>query len=110
MNIEALKERLRDALSRYSGESYARFKALDDGCLIEETGAHREGATGDYCQIEANVLQTWRDHGSEILHVTLTASDGYRTVGGNIYFYSDGRTEVDSALVEYVNGIPKPVG
>ncbi len=104
-----LIQRLRDALQRYAGQPYSRFADLNDEVIHEESGTPSSTPNGDYCHVEIEVLQRWMEGEKEVLHVPVTVDDGFLTFGGDLHFRSDGSVTIGDDLVEFVDGVPRPV-
>ena len=110
MHSEELKKLLCNAALRVAGCTFARLSALGPDPWVEEFGSPDDAQAGDYCQIEAELLDRFTEAGAEVLHVAVTASDGRREFGTDVFVYSDGRSRWDRKVYEFVDGVPVLAG
>ena|SRR3990167_6149144 len=106
MHTEELKRLLCKAATRVADCTFARLSALGSDPWVEEFGSPDDTQTGDFCQIEAELLDRFTEAGAEVLHVPVTASDGQREFGTDVFVYSDGRSRWDRKVYEFVDGVP----
>lgn len=109
MTLNQLKVLLGAVATRVAGWSFQRLTALAEVPWVEEFGAPALGASGDYCQIEAAVLQRQSEGDREVLSITATADDWETVVGTVLVAYSDGTIEWDRKTYLYVVGVPQPL-
>lgn len=109
MQTDRIKNLLHNAAIKYAEFPFEHFSNLNEKHLFEEFGLPGENPEADYCQIEICLLDRFVENGIEVLFVPITASDGYREFGVNLFFYQDGRVRWDERLYEFLDGVPYPV-
>jgi hypothetical protein len=109
MTLEQITGLLAGVATRVAGWSFDRLSALSEAPWVEEFGSPARAAGGDYCQIEAAVLQRQSEGEREVLTITVTADDWKTVVGTVLVAYSDGTVEWDRKNYLRVNGVPQPL-
>jgi hypothetical protein len=107
MTLDQLKGLLEGVATRVAGWPFDRLSALSEVPWVEEFGSPAVEADGDYCQIEAAVLQRLSEGDLELLNITVTADDWRSVVGTVLVAYSDGTIEWDRTKYLYVDGVPQ---
>ena len=108
MTIDEIKDLVAGVATRVAGWSFERLSALShEEPWVEEFGSPVLVSGGDYCQIEASVLQRQSEGGREVLTITVTADDWKSVVGTVLVAYSDGTVEWDRKNYLYVGGVPQ---
>ena len=100
---------LLDAAARIANWPFERLEQLAHEQWVEEKGSPGDTASGHYCQIEAELLDRFTEDGVEVLHIPVTVGDGYQQFGTDLFIYRSGRVRWDRKIVEFINGLPRPV-
>lgn len=95
---------------RYAMLPFERFAALKPEQWIDEVGSPNERQSGNYYQVEAELLDYLVEDGVDVLHVSVVARDEYREFGTDLFIYKDGRYRWERQIFEFVNGISVVVG
>lgn len=96
------------AADRYAGMTYVEVCSLDSDGLSEEgqeSGA--QGAAFDW-QLEARILQRWKENEVEIVQLLLSISDGNHEFGTVVDYSSSGESS-KGEVVEYIDGAATPI-
>lgn len=109
MNRFKLAQILRGALERYAQWGYEKVEGLADEPLVESTAEGSPQTNKEYWQIEVRLLQKWAEGDVNVAQLFAEISDGRHFIGTTIEYLSNGLTLVGEALVEYVNGVPRPL-
>jgi hypothetical protein len=109
MHATRQQEILLDAATRLAAWSFERLQQLAEEQWVEEVGTPDNSAAGQYCQVEAELLDRFTEGGVEVLHIPVTAGDGYRQFGTDLFVYKSGRVRWDRKIYELIDGVPKSV-
>jgi hypothetical protein len=109
MQTDHMKNLLRNAVIKYIALPFEYYSSLNKKDLFEEFGLEGDRLESDYCQIEVCLLDRFMENNIEVLHVPITARDGYQEFGVDLFFYSNGRVRWDEKLYEFLDGIPYSV-
>lgn len=108
MDKERLAQILRMALKRYINWPYQKALKISDDTILEESSGTNPGDV-DYWQIELSIVQCWEEQGYWMVQMLAVITDGKQSLGGVIDFSSSGKNFLDDHIVEFINGVPKPL-
>ena len=106
MQTDKIVALLRDAATRCAALSFERVESLKRERWFKEIGLPNEAQSGNYCQIETELLDCLVEDGVDVLHVSVMARDEFREYGTSMFIYKDGRFRWDKNIFEFVSGIP----
>lgn len=108
MDVKEMRGILEAALDRIANTRLAEFDARPAEDFFEEHGTPTTGSA-DYCQIAVEVLDRYREQGVEVASVSVTASNGNRTLGAIVSVFGDGTPGVKGEVVEFRDGVATPL-
>lgn len=108
MDRNKLIELLATAADRYAEMTYAQICSLGADGLFEgvQDPAQKDAAYG--WQLEARILQQWKEDDIEIVQLFLSISDGIHELGTVIDYSSSGESS-KGEIVEYIDGAAMPI-
>ena len=107
MRSHVLRDSLIDATTRLCTWPFEKWEALGADPWNEEVGSPDDFERGGYVAVEALVVDRFMDETTEVLHITVAASDFERELGTDFFIYADGRLSWDRVVWENVGGVPR---
>lgn len=99
---------VRDTVGKVSSRGFSSLSTLSTlDPWTMEVGDPNDHSPEGYCQLEAELLDTFVEEGMQALHLPVTADATNRTLGADVFVGEDGQATWNGQVHEFIDGGPR---